>query len=395
MAETRRAAAVSSKIKKNKGVGPPAVMTVKKTTQEKLLAREEEYKRLNAELEAKTAELVREAEEVMREQQQILSRPALSQVKLFDEDEDENLRKLLSPEVPALTLSHVKTDGKTGTKSSARNRPHTATNAKKQAPRPRPKTADVRTASDVAIPSDIVDFSLAKTINKIESKLEAGEVPENAEDDVIPGINNDIGAEAQIRFLKAKLRVMQEELDNITHECNKKDDENHNLTSRVKDLEEERVRLQRTANIMQTQADKYKALMEESNKKTDGLQHQLSALEKELENVKRIQKQSASNQSATEVRLNRAVEEADRYKMELNKLKQSNKDTANQERKRIEELKHENKKLEKQKAELMTGFKKQLKLIDILKRQKMHIESAKMLSFTEEEFMKALEWGVS
>ncbi|CAJ0963055.1 unnamed protein product [Ranitomeya imitator] len=201
MAETRRAAAVSSKIKKNKGVGPPAVMTVKKTTQEKLLAREEEYKRLNAELEAKTAELVREAEEVMREQQQILSRPALSQVKLFDEDEDENLRKLLSPEVPALTLSHVKTDGKTGTKSSARNRPHTATNAKKQAPRPRPKTADVRTASDVAIPSDIVDFSLAKTINKIESKLEAGEVPENAEDDVIPGINNDIGAVPQ-RFKK-------------------------------------------------------------------------------------------------------------------------------------------------------------------------------------------------
>ncbi|KAG8575790.1 hypothetical protein GDO81_009675 [Engystomops pustulosus] len=204
-----------------------------------------------------------------------------------------------------------------------------------------------------------------------------------------------IGAEAQIRFLKAKLRVMQEELDNITHECSKKDDENRNLTSRAKDLEEERVRLQRTSSIQQTQADKYKTLFEEANKKSDGLQHQLSALEKELENIKRIQKQSASNQSATEVRLNRAMEEAEKYKMELNKLKQSNKDTANQERKRIEELKLENKKLEKQKSELMAGFKKQLKLIDILKRQKMHIESAKMLSFTEEEFMKALEWGVS
>ncbi|KAM4036173.1 testis-expressed protein 9 [Anomaloglossus baeobatrachus] len=395
MAETRRAAPVSSKVKKNKGVGAPAAGTGRKTTQESLLAREEEYKRLNAELEAKTAELVREAEEVMREQKQLLSRPALSQVKLFDEEEDENVRKLLSPEVPTLTLSRVKTDSKTGTRPSARNRPHTATDAKKQIPRPRPKTADTRIANDVAMPTDIVDFSLAKTISKIEGKLEAGEMPENAEDDVIPGMNNDIGAEAQIRFLKAKLRVMQEELDNITHECNKKDDENRNLTSRVKDLEEERVKLQRTANIQQTQADKYKALMEESNKKNDGLQHQLSALEKELENIKRIQKQSASNQSATEVRLNRAVEEADRYKMEVNKLKQSNKDTANQERKRIEELKLENKKLEKQKTELMAGFKKQLKLIDILKRQKMHIETAKMLSFTEEEFMKALEWGVS
>ncbi|XP_066446061.1 testis-expressed protein 9 isoform X1 [Eleutherodactylus coqui] len=395
MAERRRCAAASSKVKRSRGAGPAAAETSKKTTQDNLLAREEEYKQLNAELEAKTAELVREAEEVMRVQQRLLSQPALSQVKLFDEDDEESLRKLLSPEVPNLTLSHGKTNGKTDTKPSARNRPHTATSAKKQMARPRPKTADACAANDVAIPTDIADFSLAKTINKIESKLEAGELPENTEDDLIPGINIEVGAEAQIRFLKAKLRVMQEELDSITHECNKKDDENRTLTSSLKDLEEERVRLQRTANIQQTQADKYKSLFEEANKKNDGSQHQLSALEKELENIKRIQKQSASNQSATEVRLNRAMEEADKYKMELNKLKQSNKDTANQERKKIEELKLENKKLEKQKAELMAGFKKQLKLIDILKRQKMHIESAKMLSFTEEEFMKALEWGVS
>uniref|UniRef100_A0A8C9FDH5 Uncharacterized protein n=1 Tax=Pavo cristatus TaxID=9049 RepID=A0A8C9FDH5_PAVCR len=45
----------------------------------------------------------------------------------------------------------------------------------------------------------------------------------------------------------------------------------------------------------------------------------------ELENLKRAQKQAASSQSAAEVRLNRALEEAERYKAELNKLKQSNK----------------------------------------------------------------------
>lgn len=39
------------------------------------------------------------------------------------------------------------------------------------------------------------------------------------------GINKNIHVvitEAQIRFLKAKLRVMQEELDRLSHECNKK-----------------------------------------------------------------------------------------------------------------------------------------------------------------------------
>uniref|UniRef100_A0A8C0EGZ1 Testis expressed 9 n=1 Tax=Bubo bubo TaxID=30461 RepID=A0A8C0EGZ1_BUBBB len=94
--------------------------------------------------------------------------------------------------------------------------------------------------------------------------------------------------------------------------------------------------------MQHSQTEKYKVLSQEANSKSAGLQQE------ELENLKRVQKQAATSQSATEVRLNRALEEAERYKVELNRLKQSN---------------------------------------------KMHIEAARMLSFTEEEFMKALEWG--
>lgn len=45
----------------------------------------------------------------------------------------------------------------------------------------------------------------------------------------------------------------------------------------------------------------------------------------ELENKTRLQKQAVASQSAMEVRLNRALEEAEKYKLELSKLRQNNK----------------------------------------------------------------------
>lgn len=108
--------------------------------------------------------------------------------------------------------------------------------------------------------------------------------------------------------MKAKLRVMQEELNRLSHGCNKKvnnlrciqswlifpvrsnpllfvpkDDENSTLSSKLKEVEEERTRLQRTTNVQQTQIEKQKALAEESNKKCEGLQQQVAALQKVAE----------------------------------------------------------------------------------------------------------------
>ncbi|KAL8197023.1 UNVERIFIED_CONTAM: hypothetical protein K2H54_007139 [Gekko kuhli] len=357
-----------------------------------LLAKEQEYKRLNAQLEARTAELVRQAEEALRDQQDKLSRPVSAQLELLEEEEPKHRRDLHSPEVPpALPRVHSKPANKKrpGLKGAAA-RPRTQSDPKGSqtlsSARRRPDAGP--RAADVAVP----DFSLAKTIGKIEGQLEEGSWPE-LEEDALLGAGSEIGAEAQIRFLKAKLRVMQEELDNLGQECRQKDEESRDLSRQLKEAEEAQGRLQRAAGAQQAQLEKYKLLAEEASRRAEGLQQRLSGLEKELETLKRAQKQASASQSTTEVRLNRALEEAERAKREAAQVKQSSKDLANQQHKRLEELTMEKKKLEKQKGDLMSAFTKQLKLIDILKRQKMHIEAAKMLSFTEEEFMKALEWG--
>ncbi|XP_058012024.1 testis-expressed protein 9 isoform X2 [Ahaetulla prasina] len=369
-----------------------------------LLAREEEYRRLNAALEAKAAAVMRQAEELMvsagRERQ---GPRALAAGGGFW-----RAPSLPSAEGPTGSPGQARLGprGRAGgggggggrhgeqhkkkisTASTIRNRSLTGRKGKRPLLSTKSRLQVDPSNTDVAAPG----CSLTKLIGKIEGQLEEGNLPD-LEDNLIPSTGCELGAEAQIRFLKAKLRVMQEELDAIGQECSKKDGENEHFSSRLKEVEEERGRLQRAASLHQSQAEKYKLLSEEATRKSEGLQQKLSMLEKELENLKRAQKQVAAIQSTTDIRLNRALEEAEKYKMELNKLKQSNKDVVNQEHKKLEELKIENKRLEKQKEELVSGFKKQLKLIDILKRQKMHIESAKMLSFTEEEFMKALEWG--
>ncbi|KAK3095280.1 hypothetical protein FSP39_012666 [Pinctada imbricata] len=350
--------------------------------------------RLNAELEAKTANLVREAEEVLREQESALYKSRLLDninseefLKDFDDDfsrPNENVPVSKPPSRPSSKLTN-----------QTQSRPQSKT---KLPAKPRPKSGKSNLADNVAVPdnafiTDFKNFSFENAITNIEGKVDDNDLPDDDDDDVIPQAAADMGSEATIRFLKAKLRVMQEELDRLGQECNKKDEANTVLSSRIKELEDERGRLHRTNASQQTQIDKFKSIAEEAKGKSDSLDTQLASVRKELDGLKRSQKQQASSQSATEVRLNRALEEIEKYKDQLHRSKSASKESTDQERRKMDQLLADNKRLEKQKNELMTGFKKQLKLIDVLKRQKMHVEAAKMLAFSEEEFVKALEWG--
>ncbi|KAL9985668.1 hypothetical protein ACROYT_G008094 [Oculina patagonica] len=386
---------------------PPSGKT--KNIAQGLLSKEEEYMRLNAELEERTASLIKEAEEVMHDQEELLARPATSEVEL-SQDLDDFL--------PSMDISTVKSSSGAGKQKSAgvgvntaQGRPLSATAAGKQGTRPASRTKKTRpksktasapgSATNTPVPADrdpmemLHDrITLANTISALEDDAQDDSYTTTTIDDnVLPAGAEEMGAEATIRYLKARLRVMQEELDRVVAECNKKDEKTTSVEKKVKELTEEQGRLQKTNQSLQSQIDKYKKLYDECKHKNDGLEQQLVSLRKDLDSIQREQKQAASNKNVTEVRLNRAIEEAEKYKTALQKAKSQSKDSGEQDRKRIDQLLAENKRLEKQKNELMAGFKKQMKLIDVLKRQKMHIEAAKLLQFSEEEFVKALDWG--
>uniref|UniRef100_A0A2C9KNQ5 Testis-expressed sequence 9 protein n=1 Tax=Biomphalaria glabrata TaxID=6526 RepID=A0A2C9KNQ5_BIOGL len=281
-----------------------------------ILSREEEYKRLNAELEAKTALLVKEAETVMKEQENVLAKSHLldniNAEEFFQELEegysDKSQRSVRQQENGSRVSSKTNinsrpTSGKRSTSSSS---------SKKR--KPQPPSAD-----DVAVPEDTFLTKLHQEFSELSSRLADEDDVERDEDDADDTILPQ-GAEDDLKL----------------------------MSQRLKDVEEERNRLLRTNTAQQQQIEKHKKMSEEVKGKSDSLETQLSALKKDAHDT---------------------------------------------DKKRLEQLLSENKKLEKQKNELMSGFKKQMKLIDVLKRQKMHIEAAKMLQFTEEEFVRALEWG--
>jgi hypothetical protein len=331
-----------------------------KEMKNEFLTKEEEYKRLNDELEKKTANLVYEAEQVLKANEKLFQ-----EVNLIGKISEVDYKTFLMDEE---------------------------------------KPNEKRTNMNAGKFMDLNELkSFKKTIDNIELShglKEKGEYNAEEDDDedessVMPKVANEMSNDAQIRFLKAKLKVLQEEIDKVANELRKKEEENSKLAQRCKELDEDRGKQLRISNSHQTQMEKYKKLNEELESKLTQLDQQNSVLKKENEQLKRDMKKNQVDQQQGELKLNRALEEIEKLKVQLDKSKVDSKDTKDQEKKRLEQLGTENKRLQKQKLELIQAFKKQLKLIDVLKKQKMHLEAARLLQFSEEEFINAIELNPS
>ncbi len=120
----------------------------------------------------------------------------------------------------------------------------------------------------------------------------------------------------------------------------------------------------------------------------------LSVLQKESTTASKAARSAETSSSTLDARLVRAQEEVDRLKQALQSEKTAAAELAASHRREVDTLQSSLRRAEKQRLEVLAAFRKALKLVDVLKRQKIHMEAARMLNFTEQEFSKILELTV-
>ncbi len=203
--------------------------------------------------------------------------------------------------------------------------------------------------------------------------------------------------DANSRYNKARVNQLQQQLDNSEQLRLKL---NEHVKSLEKELKAEREEGKKSRKQIQLlEADQRRSARRSSAPGAGGasdpaaMQQEVTALKKDLQTAERLVKQADASSKAKDTQLKRATETIARMKGQMNELLDKGDGKAD-DRGRADAAEGRVKALEKQRADLIAAFKKQMRLIDVLKRQKMHIEAARLLSFTEEEFVKALDWNM-
>ncbi|CEG40737.1 uncharacterized protein PHALS_10921 [Plasmopara halstedii] len=201
-----------------------------------------------------------------------------------------------------------------------------------------------------------------------------------------------LSLEATVRYQKARLRVLQDEKDEALAQIERLQATHAALKGELDTLKTENSALLKKNQQIQQLVEKQRELSVAQEEKQRILENQLASAQENIEKTLRAEKIATQQFRSKDVRLDRALEEIEKLKVQLQNEKMNHTEQMVT-KEEFDQVVHDNKKLDKQKGELLIAFKKQMKLIDLLKRQRVHMEAAKMLSFTEAEFSKTLELG--
>lgn len=209
----------------------------------------------------------------------------------------------------------------------------------------------------------------------------------NIVDDTTRGLSS----ESTIRFLRAKVSLLQNQIITLQHQLTTSTDELNRVETELKQNEDEKLKNSQELFLTREKLRKQEQLTTDLMEKNNLKNKEYNLLKKELELMKRDTKRSMATATAYELKLNRAKEEIDRLKHSLKSSQNGEKEARDGGRARNEELTQSVRKLEKQKAELVSAFKKQLNLIENLKKQKTLVQSSRILQLADDEFLKLLD----
>jgi len=207
------------------------------------------------------------------------------------------------------------------------------------------------------------------------------------------GLGDGEALHTTIRLQNARISGLQEELDKAIAELSARDSEVQQLKQESKQVTEELKRLQKTSASAEQSQEKLKKSLAIAESKCKDLETERSELLKERDQLDLKLRKTEAENSSKEVRINRLTEECEKQKAAAKDASHQDRDRASTDRRETERLTSEVRKLERQRSELVAAFKKQMKLIEVLKRQRAHMEAARVLSFTEDEFIRILELG--
>lgn len=181
----------------------------------------------------------------------------------------------------------------------------------------------------------------------------------------------------------------------MTQEAKQQKDLLDRALERSKKLEQQRDQAYAKHNSVVEQLKKMEIQLEEVTSKLKERSTEQITQQKELEMARRELKIVNQSNSNLEKRLCRATEDVESARNTLALMKNVERELKESSSRENEGKDKQIRSLKKQRADLLNAYKKQLFLIDNLKRQNICMEQSKMLSFSEKEFTKILEWKLN
>lgn len=225
-----------------------------------------------------------------------------------------------------------------------------------------------------------------------EDKEEKEELADLKMEEGIVGASK-MSSSSQVKIHKARYQAMEKNFNELAGVVQQKDRELVEWTKKRDILFSENKKLSRQLSNINAKESKANRIAEESENQVALLRNQLNEEKRRLKELQRLAKERGQKTRTRDIKMSRALEEAEKAKKELLASRSENQTSITRRTQRISGLQDENKQLRMDNKQLVIAFKKQMKLVDILKRQKLHMEIMKLLSFSEETFLKLVSRG--